>query len=84
MKEDKTGEELFQIHCVRCHPEGGNIINPKKSLWKKNLEAKNIFNKADIVEKMRHPGKGMAFWSAAILPDSEAEKITDYIIKTFK
>ena len=34
--------------------------------------------------KMRHPGKGMTFWSAATLPDSQAEKIADYIMETYK
>ena len=40
--------------------------------------------KADIVDKMRHPGKGMSTWSAATLPDSDAQEIADYILKTFK
>lgn len=82
--QDQTGEELFKMHCALCHPDGTNIINPEKNLRKINREANNIFTKADIVDKMRHPGKDMTFWSASKLPDSEAEKIADYVIKTFK
>jgi cytochrome c6 len=84
VRDSRTGEELFKENCALCHPDGKNIINPEKSLWKKDREANNIFNKADIVYTMRHPGKGMTFWSASTLPDSEAEKIADYIMTTFK
>jgi len=79
-----SGEALFKEHCSTCHPEGGNIINPGKTLRKADREAHKIMTKADIVEKMRHPGKGMTSWSAATLPDEEAEAIADYIISTFK
>ena len=84
VKSSKTGEELFKENCAICHPDGGNIINPSKTLRKADLEANQIRTKADIVEKMRHPGKGMSTWSASTLPDSDAEEIADYILKTFR
>jgi len=80
----KPGEELFKEHCAACHADGGNIINPGKTLRKEHREAHNIITREDIVEKMRHPGKGMTSWSAATIPDQEAEAIADYIIRTFK
>lgn len=83
-KTVKSGEELFKEHCAACHADGGNIINPGKTLRKEHRDAHNILTRADIVDKMRHPGKGMTSWSAATLPDQEAEAIADYIIKTFK
>lgn len=83
-KPGKTGEELFREHCAVCHPDGGNIINPSKTLRKADREAHGIVTRADIVDKMRHPGKGMTSWSAATLPDSVAEEIADYILNTFK
>lgn len=83
-KTERSGEDLFKEHCSTCHPEGGNIINPGKTLRKEHRDAHNISSKADIVEKMRHPGKGMTSWSAATLPDEDAEVIADYVIKTFK
>jgi cytochrome c6 len=79
-----TGEELFKEHCAFCHADGGNIINPAKTLRKADLKAHGIMTKADIIEKMRHPGKGMTTWSAATLPDDKAGLIADYILKTFK
>ena len=83
-KSGMTGEELFKEHCALCHPDGANIIYPAKSLRKADLETHGIRTKADIVNKMRHPGKGMTSWSAATLPDSVAEKIADYILTTFQ
>ena len=84
MTSSKTGEKLFKQHCADCHPDGGNVINPSKTLRKADLEANKIITKSDIVDKMRHPGKGMSTWSAATLPDSDAQEIADYILKTFK
>lgn len=80
----KTGEELFKEHCAVCHPDGGNIINPTKTLRKAHLEANNILTKEDVVNQMRHPGKGMTSWSSATLPDDVAEQIAEYILRTFK
>lgn len=84
VRAERSGEDLFKEHCSTCHPDGGNIINPGKTLRKDHRDAHRIISKTDIVEKMRHPGKGMTSWSAATLPDSEAETIADYIIKTFR
>ncbi len=83
-KNGRSAAELFKEHCSTCHPEGGNIINPGKTLRKEHRDAHNISSRADIVEKMRHPGKGMTSWSSATLPDDEAEAIADYIIRTFR
>jgi mono/diheme cytochrome c family protein len=35
---EQSGESLFVKNCASCHPNGGNILNPKKSLYKKDLE----------------------------------------------
>ena len=33
-KKESKGAALFQKHCVACHPDGGNIINPANTLKK--------------------------------------------------
>ncbi len=83
MKDAETGEELFREHCALCHPDGNNIIYPSKSLRKADLLANKITTISDIVKQMRHPGEGMVAWSETRLPDSDALKIADYIMKTF-
>jgi cytochrome c6 len=78
---EKTGEQLFKEHCSMCHPEGGNIINPKKTLLKKDLEINNIITLEDVVKIMRKPGPGMTTFDVKSLSDKDARMIADYIFK---
>ena len=91
--EEKTGEVLFKANCSSCHPQGGNILNPKKTLSRKDREANNIISAADIINKMRNPGPvpthpqewaGMKMFDKYNIPDDEAQKIAEYILATFK
>lgn len=79
----KTGEELFKAHCAVCHPDGGNIINPKKTLHKKDRDANNMKKSPDIIKNMRNPGPGMTKFDKTTIPDNDAKKIAEYILKTF-
>lgn len=83
-KKGKAGEQEFKEHCSMCHPEGGNIINAKKTLHGKDLKANNIRNAGDIVKVMRNPGPGMTKFDAKTLPDKEAKEIAEYVLKAFK
>jgi len=78
-----SGEELFTKHCVECHPKGRNIVNPMKTLHKKDRDANNIKKPQDIIEKMRNPGPGMPQFDKTTISDKDAKKIAEYIIKTF-
>ena len=80
----KTGTQLFQEHCAICHPNGDNIINPQFTLHKQNLDAHGIKKTFDIIAKMRNPGPGMTTFDKKTIPDADARKIADYIMKTFK
>ena len=80
----KSGEALFKERCSPCHPEGGNIINPRKTLNKKDREANNIKKADDIVKIMRNPGPGMTKFDDKTIPDKDAKEIAEYILKTFK
>ncbi|NTW60625.1 MAG: cytochrome C [Nitrospirae bacterium] len=82
--DGKSGESLFKEHCSLCHPDGGNIVNPKKTLHKKDLEANNIKSKDDIVHIMRKPGPGMTTFDENTVPEKSAKEIAGYILKTFK
>jgi cytochrome c6 len=79
----KTGEALFKEHCTVCHPDGGNIINPKKTLHKKDREANGVKSEEDVIRLMRKPGAGMTPFDAKILSDNDAKEIAQYILKTF-
>jgi cytochrome c6 len=77
------GEALFVRHCAVCHPNGGNIINSEKPLDRAALERNGITSSADIVAIMRQPGPGMMIFDPNVISDQDAEKIADYILKTF-
>jgi cytochrome c6 len=82
--EENTGEALFNQHCVACHPGGGNIMNPQKTLHSGDLTANNIAKPEDIVAVMRNPGPGMPKFDKEKIPDNFAERLAEYILKTFK
>ena len=79
-----TGEALFKQHCIACHPDGGNLINPKRTLHKKDLDLQGIKNSEDIVKYMRTPGPGMTAFDAKTLPAKDAQAVAEYVLKTFK
>ncbi len=78
------GEAKFKELCAMCHPNGGNIVNPKKTLTKKDRETNKILTEADIVQNMRKPGPGMTKFNEKMLSDKDATEIAKYIIMTFK
>lgn len=84
LADEKEGEALFIEHCALCHPDGGNIVNPKKTLHKKDLASNKIKSKDDIVKLMRKPGPGMTTFDAKTISDKDAKEIAEYILKTFK
>lgn len=77
------GEEKFKELCAKCHPDGANIVNPKKTLHKTVRESNNIKSADDIIRLMRNPGPGMTTFPEKYFPKDEAQKIADYVLKTF-
>jgi cytochrome c6 len=88
-----SGAALFGQHCAACHPDGGNILNARKTLHRKDLLANNVKTVEDIVKKMRNPGafdthpsewSGMKMFDEAEISDEDALKIANFIHETFK
>jgi cytochrome c6 len=82
-KEEKSGEALFITNCKVCHPDGGNIVNPAKTLHKKDREAHTIKTIDDIIKTMRNPGPGMTKFDEKTISNHDAKEIAEYIFKTF-
>ena len=82
-EEAKSGEALFKQHCAACHPDGKNIINPRKTLGKKDLEANKVKSADDIMKLMRNPGPGMVKFDEKTISEKDAKEIAEYILKTF-
>ncbi len=83
-KDEQSGGALFKQHCAICHPDGGNIINPQKTLHKKDRDANNIKTAADIIKTMRNPGPGMTKFDEKTIPDKDAGEIAEFILKSFQ
>ena len=82
--QGKKDQALFLQHCAVCHPDGGNIVNPKKTLHTKDREANGVKTASDIVHLMRNPGPGMTKFDTKTIPDKDAKEIAEYVLKTFK
>jgi len=79
----KAGEEAFIKHCAICHADGGNRINPAKTLCRKDLNANDIKTPADVIIKIRNHRPGVIRFDEVMIPDKEAESIAKYVLKTF-
>ena len=83
VKTVSAGESLFKLHCVVCHRDGGNIVNPRKTLRKEDREKNGITSVEAIIHTMRNPGPGMSKFDEVSIPDEDARKIAEYILDTF-
>jgi cytochrome c6 len=75
--DSKKGEAIFKEKCAMCHPDGGNIMNPKATL-------KGLKDKKAIVAKIRKGGGGMSAYDQKAISDKDAKEVAEYIVKTFK
>jgi cytochrome c6 len=78
------GEQLYKQYCVACHPDGGNTINPKKTLHHADMVANKVTSADDVVKLMRNPGPGMNKFDDKMIPDTDAKAIGQYILDTYK
>jgi cytochrome c6 len=80
----RAGEAGFKEYCSECHADGGNIVNPAKTLSRADREKNGVTTAKDIIGIMRRPGAGMVQFDEKTLPQAQAEEIADYILHTFK
>ena len=78
------GESLFKQYCAACHPNGGNVSDPDRTLYGSALKKNRISAPEDIVRILRKPLSRMIRFDAATLPDRDARAIAEYVLKTFR
>ena len=78
------GEALFRQYCAACHPNGGNVSDPERSLYGSVLRRKHITMPEDIVRIMRKPLSRMIRFDASTLSDKDARTIAEYVLMAFK
>jgi cytochrome c6 len=80
----EKGEALFKQYCSPCHPDGGNVSNPERTLHRSDLEANRLTRPQDIVRIMRNPISRMIRFDTATLSDQDAMTIAEYVLTTFR
>lgn len=80
----RDGEALFRQYCSPCHPNGGNVSDPERTLYGSVLRRKHITTAEDIVRIMRNPLSRMIRFDPSTLSDKDARAIAEYILKAFK
>src|SRR6266571_1135315 len=80
----QTGEELFRRFCRNCHPDGGNVSDPARSLHGSALRRNHITNPEDIVRIMRNPLSRMLRFDAGTISDKDARTIAEYVLNSFR
>ena len=78
-----AGAALYKQYCSNCHPDGGNVSDPDRTLHGAALRARNLTTPEDIVRIMRHPMSRMIRFDAATLSDHDARAIAEYILYAF-
>jgi len=80
-----SGRRLFEKHCAVCHPNGGNVVNPNKTLRKKHLADNGLSIPDALVSYMQNPGTGMPklVHEDREITNKQAKSIAAYIIETF-
>lgn len=80
----QSGEVLFRQYCHNCHPEGGNVSDPRRPLYGSALRRNHITTPEDIVRVMRNPLSRMIRFDADTVSDEDARKIAEYVLTTFR
>lgn len=82
----EAGLVIFESKCAACHADGGNVINPGKTLSAQALE-KNKYSTQEAVVNLVRNGKGqMPKYQGAIpaisrLDDQQLEDVAAYVLE---
>jgi cytochrome c6 len=80
----RDGEALFRQYCAVCHPDGGNVSDPERTLRGSVLKRNHITTPEDVVRVVRTPLSRMIRFDVTTLSDGDARAIAEYVLKTFK
>lgn len=75
-----NGAKIFEVHCVGCHVNGGNIVRRNKTLKLRALE-RNKVNTIDAIATLVANGKGNMSAYKDRLSQSEIEDISAYVLE---
>jgi cytochrome c6 len=82
--ETRSGEALFKQYCSSCHPNGGNVSDPERTLFASALKRNHITSADDIIRIVRRPISRMIRFDESTLSDKDARIIAEYVLTSFK
>jgi cytochrome c6 len=74
------GEQIFEVHCAGCHPQGGNILRRGKTLKQKALKRYHLENIEDIITLVTNGKNNMSAFGDR-LSKEEIENVSAYILE---
>ena len=78
--EAGIGAQVFEVHCVGCHINGGNIVRRGKNLKLKALQ-RNKVDSIEAIGQLVTNGKGIMSAYGDRLTSSEIEAVAAYVLE---
>lgn len=78
--DSTQGAQIFEVHCVGCHLNGGNIVRRGKTLKLKALQRNGIDSVASIAQLVTN-GKGNMSAYRDRLSEAEIQTVAAYVLE---
>jgi cytochrome c6 len=75
----EQGAQVFEVHCVGCHVNGGNIVRRGKNLKLKTLQ-RNGYDSIETISQLVTNGKGIMSAYGDRLSEAEIESVAVYVL----
>jgi cytochrome c6 len=76
----QQGAQVFEVHCVGCHVNGGNIVRRGKNLRLKTLQ-RNGYDSIDAISQLVANGKGIMSAYGDRLSEAEMQSVAAYVLE---
>lgn len=75
-----NGAQVFEVHCIGCHVNGGNIIRGGKNLKQKALERNGYITVEAIAQIVANGKANMSAYKTRLTP-AEIEDVAAYVLQ---
>jgi cytochrome c6 len=79
----EQGAQVFSVHCVGCHVNGGNIVRRGKNLKLKTLQ-RNGLDSVETISQLVTNGKGIMSAYGDRLTEAEIQAVSTYVLEQAK
>ena len=71
----RPGQQIYEVSCAACHPNGGNVVDPSKPL----LNSPLLTNQQTMQFWLNHPAAPMPAFPESSLPPAKVQELYAYI-----